>query len=150
MIRLKDSIKAESEKYEQIIKNWLRDKPKYDEKIRRYQARIALLREQIENLIMERIGDKEHAQLYNDMIKKRENEIAALESKIEENRNYDLESRKKKEQLKTAADVLEDMLKEPKITNSDLRLLVEGVLIHQNEDKSIDVKITFNGNINAE
>ena len=150
MIRLKDSIKAESEKYEQIIKNWLRDKPKYDEKIRRYQARIALLREQIENLIMERIGDKEHAQLYNDMIKKRENEIAALESKIEENRNYDLESRKKKEQLKTAADVLEDMLKEPKITNSDLRLLVEGVLIHQNEDKSINVKITFNGDFKAE
>ncbi len=150
VLRLKDSIKAESEKYEQIIKNWLRDKPKYDEKIRRYQARIALLREQIENLVMERIGDKEHAQLYNDMIAKRENEIACLENKIAENRNYDLESRKKKEQLKTAADVLEDMLKEPKITNSDLRLLVEGVLIHQNEDKSIDVKITFNGNINAE
>ena len=94
---------------------------------------------------MERIGDKEHAQLYNDMIKKRENEIVCLKNKIEESRNYDLESRKKKEQLKTAADVLEDMLKEPKITNSDLRLLVEGVLIHQNADKSIDVKITFNG-----
>ena len=96
------------------------------------------------------IGDKEHAQLYNDMIKKRENEITDLESKIEENRNYDRESRKKKEQLKTAADVIEDMLKEPKITNSDLRLLVKGVLIHQNEDKSIDVKITFNGDFKAE
>ena len=33
----------------------------------------------------------------------------------------------------------------PKISDSDLRMLVQKVLVHQNEDKSLDVQFIFNG-----
>ncbi|MBQ9868937.1 MAG: hypothetical protein IJM32_04705 [Ruminococcus sp.] len=36
-------------------------------------------------------------------------------------------------------------LSQPKISNADLRMLVEKVLVHQNEDKSLDVQFIFNG-----
>ena len=94
---------------------------------------------------MERIGDREHAEIYNGMIKKREEEIDCLEQKIADILNYSEVSRKKKEQLKSTQQLLEEVLKEPKITDADLRLLIEKVLIHQNEDKSIDVRLEFNG-----
>ena len=32
-----------------------------------------------------------------------------------------------------------------KISDADLRMLVEKVLVHQNEDKSLDVQFIFNG-----
>ena len=61
-------------------------------------------------------------------------------------RHYDEVSRKRKEQLKSTAQLLDEILKEPKISDSNLRLLVEKITVHQNEDKSIDVNLEFNGN----
>ena len=145
VLRLKDKILSESEKYDKIIKEWLKEKQKCEQRISQYKDRISVLKNQIENLIMERIGDREHAEIYNGMIKKREEEIDCLEQKIADILNYSEVSRKKKEQLKSTQQLLEEVLKEPKITDADLRLLIEKVLIHQNEDKSIDVRLEFNG-----
>lgn len=68
---LTERIVAESEKYDKIIKDWLRQKPVYERKINQYKERISLLQNQIEEIIMERIADREHAAVYNSMITKR-------------------------------------------------------------------------------
>ena len=142
---LKDKIIQKYEKYDEIVRNWLKEKPKCDLIIQQYNDKISTLKNQIENLIMERIGDREHAEIYNEMIRKREEEIAGFDRKIADIRHYDEVSRKRKEQLKSTAQLLEDILKEPKISDSNLRLLVEKITVHQNEDKSIDVNLEFNG-----
>lgn len=122
---LKDEIMQKCEKYDEIVKNWLKEKTKCDLIIQQYNDKISTLKNQIENLIMERINDREHAKIYNEMIRKREEEIADFEQKIADIRHYDEVSRKRKEQLKSTAQLLEDILKEPKISDSNLRLLVE-------------------------
>lgn len=142
---LKDKIIQKYEKYDEIVRNWLKEKPKCDLIIQQYNDKISTLKNQIENLIMERIGDRERAEIYNEMIRKREEEIADFEQKIADIRHYDEVSRKRKEQLKSTAQLLEEILKEPKISDSNLRLLVEKITVHQNEDKSIDVNLEFNG-----
>ena len=48
-------------------------------------------------------------------------------------------------ELKGTAEMLEDILTEPHISNTDLRMLVGKVLVHQNEDMSLDVELVFNG-----
>lgn len=68
---LTERIVAESEKYDKIIRDWLRQKPVYERKINQYKERISLLQNQIEKIIMERIADREHAAVYNSMITKR-------------------------------------------------------------------------------
>lgn len=68
---LTERIVAESEKYDKIIKDWLRQKPVYERKINQYKERISLLQNQIEEIIIERIADREHAAVYNSMITKR-------------------------------------------------------------------------------
>lgn len=94
---------------------------------------------------MERIADREHASIYNRMIAKREEEIADLQNKIEESRQYDEISRQKRDSLKSTADLLEEILSESKICDANLRMLVKQIHVHQNEDKSLDVKFEFNG-----
>jgi len=76
---LRDKILAESDRYDNIIKDWLKKKPMYEQQIKANNDKIQTLKQQIEDLIMERIGDREHAEIYNEMIRKREEEIAALE-----------------------------------------------------------------------
>lgn len=142
---LTDRIIAESEKYDKIVKEWLKQKPMYEQKIKQYQERIAALQNQIEEIIMERIADREHAAVYNNMISKREEEITDLQDKIEESRQYDEVSRQKRDSLKSTSDLLKDILSESKISDANLRMLVKQIFVHQNEDKSLDVRFEFNG-----
>ncbi len=79
------------------------------------------------------------------MISKREEEIADLQNKIEESRQYDEVSRQKRDNLKSTADLLKDILSESKISDANLRILVKQIYVHQNEDKSLDIRFEFNG-----
>ena len=138
-------IQEQSKKYDKIVRDWQRQKPAYERKIGQYKERIASLRQQIEDLIIERISDREHASVYNGMITKREEEIADLQKKIEESKQFDEVSKRKRNELKTTADLLEKMIEEQHISDANLRLLVKTVYVHQNEDKSLDVRLEFNG-----
>ena len=145
---LRDSILAESDKYDKIVKDWLRKKPLYEQQIQQNNDKILSLGQQIEDLIIERIGDREHASIYNNMITKREEEIAALEKKTAELREYDKVCKQRKEHLKNTTQVLDEILSEGKISDVNLRMLVNKILIHQNEDKSLNIKFEINGDFN--
>lgn len=138
-------IQEQSKKYDKIVRDWQRQKPAYERKIGQYKERIASLRQQIEDLIIERISDREHASVYNGMITKREEEITDLQKKIEESKQFDEVSKRKRNELKTTADLLEKMIEEQHMNDANLRLLVKTVYVHQNEDKSLDVRLEFNG-----
>jgi len=142
---LRDKILAESDRYDSIIKDWLKKKPMYEQQINANTDKIQTLKQQIEDLIMERIGDREHAEIYNEMIRKREEEIAALEKNTADLKEYDKVCRQQKEQLKNTTQILDEVLSESKISDVNLRMLVNKVIIHQNEDRSIDVNLEFNG-----
>ncbi len=138
-------IQEQSKKYNKIVHDWQRQKPAYERKIEQYKARITALRQQIEELILERISDREHASVYNNMITKREEEITDLQQKIEESKQFDEVSKRKRNELKTTADLLEKMIEEQHISDANLRLLVKTIYVYQNEDKSLDVRLEFNG-----
>jgi predicted RNase H-like nuclease (RuvC/YqgF family) len=146
--RLRETIIAESEHYNKIVKDWIRKKPLYERQIQQLSNKIISLRQQIEDLIIERIGDREHAQVYNNMIKKREDEITNLEKKIADLREYDKVCKQKREQLKDTSAVLDDILSQGEISDTNLRMLVKKVTIHQNEDKSLDIRFEMNGEFN--
>lgn len=99
----REQIIAESDKYDSIVREWIRKKPLYEQKIKRYTDRIAVIKNQIEEIIMERISDREHAEIYNNMIAKREGQIADLEKKISECKRYDEISKEKHDKLKSTA-----------------------------------------------
>lgn len=136
---------AESDKYDKIVRDWLRQKPIYEQRIKQYKERISVLQNQIEEIIMERIADREHASIYNNMIAKREEEITELQNKMEESRQFDEVSRQNRDKLKSTADLLEEILSESKISDANLRILVRQIYVHQNEDKSLDLRFEFNG-----
>lgn len=41
--------------------------------------------------------------------------------------------------------LLDDILSEGRISDANLRMLVNSVTVHQNEDKSLDVRFKMNG-----
>ena len=146
---LRENILAESERYSKIVKDWVKKKPLYECQIQQHNDKILSLRRQIEDLIIERIADREHAQVYNNMITKRENKIKQLEQKISDLREYDKICKQRKEQLKNNTQILDEILSEGAISDVNLRMLVKKILIHQNEDKSLDIRFEMNGEFNG-
>ncbi len=63
-------------------------------------------------------------------------------------REYDKVCKQRKEQLKDTTQILDEILSKGKISDVNLRMLVTKILIHQNEDKSFDVKFEMNGDFN--
>ncbi|MBD5113785.1 MAG: recombinase family protein [Ruminococcaceae bacterium] len=146
--KLRDKVIAESEEYEKIIKDWVKKKPLYEKNIKRYTEKIAALKNQIEDLILERIGDREHADVYNSMITKRETEITELEQKIADNQKYDEVSRQKRDSLKSTSELLNEIISSGNISDANLRMLVNKVHVYNDEDGGVDVVVEFNGEFN--
>ena len=148
ILRLRDIILAEGERYNKIIKDLSKKKPLYERQIQQLNDRILSLRQQIEDLIIERINDREHTQVFNNMITKREDEIAKLDKKISDLREYDKICKQRKEHLNNTTQIIDEILSEGSISDVNLRMLVKRILIHQNEDKSLDIKFEMNGEFN--
>ena len=142
---LRQEILDSSQKYDEIVREWNKKKPKYDKMIKDYTEKIANLKVQIEQVIIERINDREHAKIYNSMIEKREAEIAELTQKIENCRKFDELSKKRRDELMSTAELLDEVLLEPYISDANMRLLVRKINVHENEDGSLDVTLEFNG-----
>ena len=142
---LRERIVAESERYEEIVKQWLKQKPAYELQVNQFNAKITSLKQQIEDLIMERITDKSRAEFYNSMIEKRETEIAELQNKISECHEYGKVCKQKQQMLTSTSVLLDEILYEGMISDTNLRMLVKGVTVHQNEDKSLNVHFDMNG-----
>ena len=145
LVLLRQEILDSSKKYDEIVKEWNKKKPKYDKMIKEFTEKIAILKTQIEGILMERINDREHAPMYNSMVEKREAEIAELTQKIEDCKRFDELSKKRRDELMSTAEMLDEVLLEPYITDANMRLLVRKVTVHENEDGSLDVNLEFNG-----
>ena len=127
-----------------------KQKPVTDLQIKQYDEKITALKQQIEDLIMERILDKSRAEFYNSMIEKRENEITELQRKISDCREYDKVCKQRQQTLTNTSALLDDILSEGSISDANLRMLVKSVTVHQNEDKSLDIHFDMNGDFKNE
>lgn len=136
------SVKTSSQ---QALLERIKQKPAYEMKTQQYNEKILALKQQIEDLIMERITDKSRSEFYNSMIEKRENEIAILQQKISDSQKYDKVCKQRQKLLKSTSDLLDEVLSQGEISDANLRMLVKSVTIHQNEDRSIDVHFEMNG-----
>ena len=83
------------------------------------------------------------------MITKREDEITKLDKKISDLREYDKICKQRKEHLNNTTQIIDEILSEGSISDVNLRMLVKRILIHQNEDKSLDIKFEMNGEFNG-
>lgn len=99
----------------------------------------------MKKLLWSRISDREHAEVYNNMISKREEQIADLEKKISDCKIYDKISKERHAQLKSTTEMLDEILDKGELSDAQLRTLVRRIVVHQNEDKSLDIRLEFNG-----
>ena len=127
---------------EHLITQWTPKAELTGVQIAKLEKSILRLEDEMEAILMERIRDKSHAERYDRMIQKREEEIAAAKKQIEELQNISAVLRERQTKLKRDISMIDDILAEGVMTEAHLRMLVEKIYVQETDGKlSLDIQI---------
>lgn len=140
ILRTKKMYEENWSRMEWLIERWTPKDSTASAKISKLQEHILLLEEEVEVILMERIRDKANAERYDRMIAKREEQIAEAKKQIEELQNISEMLRSRQAKLKRDISLIDDILREGKMSEAHLRMLVEKILVHE-EDGRLDLEI---------
>lgn len=140
ILRTKKMYEENWSRMEWLIERWTPKASTASAKIGKLQEHILLLEEEVEVILMERIRDKANAERYDRMIAKREEQIAEAKKQIEEMQNISEMLRSRQAKLKRDISLIDDILREGKMSEAHLRMLVEKILVHE-EDGRLDLEI---------
>lgn len=140
ILRTKKMYEENWSRMEWLIERWTPKASTAGAKIGKLQEHILLLEEEVEVILMERIRDKANAERYDRMIAKREEQIAEAKKQIEELQNISEMLRSRQAKLKRDISLIDDILREGKMSEAHLRMLVEKILVHE-EDGRLDLEI---------
>ena len=140
ILRTKKMYEENWSRMEWLVEKWTPKASTASAKISKLQEHILLLEEEVEVILMERIRDKANAERYDRMIAKREEQIAEAKKQIEELQNISEMLRSRQAKLKRDISMIDDILREGKMSEAHLRILVEKILVHE-EDGRLDLEI---------
>ena len=140
ILRTKKMYEENWSRMEWLIEKWTPKASTASAKISKLQEHILLLEEEVEVILMERIRDKANAERYDRMIAKREEQITEAKKQIEELQNISEMLRSRQAKLKRDISLIDDILREGKMSEAHLRMLVEKILVHE-EDGRLDLEI---------
>ena len=127
---------------EHLITQWTPKAELTGVQIAKLEKSILRLEDEMEAILMERIRDRSHAERYDRMIQKREEEIAAAKKQIEELQNISAVLRERQTKLKRDIGMIDDILAEDVMTEAHLRMLVEKIYVQETDGKlSLDIQL---------
>ncbi|MDR0914474.1 MAG: recombinase family protein [Oscillospiraceae bacterium] len=127
---------------ESDVKRWMAQKNTADKKINAYEDRVKDIGLEIENILMERINDKENREIYDTMLEKRRAEKAAYTEQIESLKAIDTTIRKRKSEIKESIDLIDQIISKEGVSDTHLRMFVDSVIISESE-KGLDIDIAI-------
>ena len=132
------------EKIDRELKNWLADRPSAEKQITALKDKLAQRKNDQQQILLERIRDREHAAVYTEMLVACESDIKTIENRIQEMNNIENTVKERKKQMKKSVELLDGIIADGAISDTHLRMLVDEIIIHEKNGK-LDVQITLNG-----
>ena len=110
--------------------------------LKKLRQQVEIAEEEMEDILMERIRDKDNAQRYDRMIQKREEQIAQAKKKIAELENLDQTIRSRQAKVKKDISLIDEILGDGKLTEAQLRMLIDKIYVYETEEGiSLDIKV---------
>ena len=135
LLRVKKMAHANWEAIDALAKDWAAQKFNAERQIDRLQERISVLKNEVEQILMERIRDKAHADIYDVMLQKRDEAIQSAEQQINEYRDAQASLEARKESMRPGIDLLDAITSEGGVSDAHLRMFVNKVYLHEQDGK---------------
>ena len=146
------NIKEEAEKnynsIESDVRRWLSQKSTTEKRIRELTTQLEQRKSDQQLILLERIRDREHAGVYDDMLLKCDADIKMYAEQIDAIRNFEVTVRKRKAEIKNGIDMLDEIIAEGAISNTHLRMLIKEILVSEVDGK-LQIKIQMNAKFSS-
>ena len=143
LLRVKKMAHANWEAIDALAKDWAAQKFNAERQIDRLLERISVLKNEVEQILMERIRDKAHADIYDVMLQKRDEAIQSAEQQINEYRDAQASIEARKESMRPGIDLLDAITSEGSVSDAHLRMFVNRVYLHE-QDGKLSVEFVLN------
>ena len=143
LLRVKKMAHANWEAIDALAKDWAAQKFNAERQIDRLQERISVLKNEVEQILMERIRDKAHADIYDVMLQKRDEAIQSAGQQINEYRDAQESIEARKESMRPGIDLLDAITSEGGVSDAHLRMFVNKVYLHE-QDGKLSVEFVLN------
>ncbi len=138
--RISEQAKDNYDKVDEEVSKWRKQKNSVTSKIKSLKGELAQRKTDQKEILLERIRDKEHAEVYDEMLESCESDIKNIKTEIYEIENYDDTIRKRKAELKNTLEIMEEIVAEGAVSNSNLRQLIDKIVIYETAD-GLDIRI---------
>lgn len=122
---------------------WMSNKNSVNNKLKHLNTSLEQRKSDQKEILLERIRNREHADVYTEMLEKCELDIQKLEVEIKSIQDYNSTIKKRKAEMKDSVEIIEKIIKEGAISDANLRLLVNKIIIFE-KDKKLSIKIKLN------
>ena len=140
LMSLKEEAQKNYDSIEADVKRWLAQKGNAERQTKALSTRLEQRRSDQQMILLERLRDREHATVYDEMLKKCEDDIKTLSKQIDAIRNYEATIKKRKAEIKEGIDILDEIVAAGAVSDAHLRMLVEEIVINEKKGK-LKIKI---------
>ncbi len=140
---IKDEALTNYKSIESDVKKWMNNKSSVNNKLKQLNTSLEQRKSDQKEILLERIRDREHADIYTEMLEKCESDIQKLEEEIKSIQDYNSTIKKRKAEMKDSVQIIEEIIKEGAISDANLRLLVDKIIITE-KNKKLKIKIKLN------
>lgn len=145
ILAVKDSAIENYNSIEADVKKWMKQKNNVGNKLQKLNNELEQRKKDQKDILLERIRDKDHAEIYSEMLEACENDIQQIKQEIESIKDYNTTIKKRKSEIKQTVDLIEEIVKDGAISNANLRLLVDEIKIYES-DKRLKIEINLKAN----
>lgn len=135
------------ENFKQIdakLNTWQRNKSLAQNNINSLNEQLSQRKSDQQEILLERLRDKERADIYTQMLEKCESDIKTLSKRIAELEDMDNTIKKRKTEISNSIEIFNKIIDEGTISDSDLRMLIDKIEISE-QDGKLDINIILNG-----
>ena len=150
LMSIKEDAQKNYDSIESDVKRWLSQKNTAEKRIRELTAKLEQRKSDQQLILLERIRDREHASVYDEMLVKCDADIKTYTEQIDAIRNFEETIRKRKAEIKSGIDMLDEIISAGAISNTHLRMLIKEILIAEVDGKlriKIQMKAKFSSHI---
>ena len=142
LLTAKDQAESIWQNIEKMIRQWTPKDTSVEKQIQNKKQRIEDLECDVEEILMERIRDKGNVERYDRMIAKREEEIKSIKQQIEDISHIGDILKQRQASLRQDINLLDQILSEEKLSEANLRMLVEQILVHEdNGELELEIRL---------
>lgn len=143
IIAMKDQAYRNFSSVDDDVKRWLKSRNTVNKKIKKLRENLKQRKSDQKEILLSIMRDKEHADVYEEMLTECEADIARIEKELHDIENYSETINKRKQEMKSTIDMIDQIIKEGAVSDANLRILVDKIIISESDD---GLHITINLN----